>query len=184
MKPLEPQLLSRPCDPALLDFATTAELPDTADGFGQSRAEEAVRFAIDIRRPGYNLFVLGEPGSGRHFAVRRLLEERAAHEPAPGDWCYVNNFDEPQTPRALRMPAGRGAQFERDMQQFVSELGSAISSAFESDEYRSRIEAIQEGFKKREESALRELGQESVEQGWLCCVPQGFAFAPSRTTRP
>ncbi|MBK6972539.1 MAG: AAA family ATPase [Sterolibacteriaceae bacterium] len=179
MKPLEPQLLSRPCDPALLDFATTAELPDTADGFGQSRAEEAVRFAIDIRRPGYNLFVLGEPGSGRHFAVRRLLEERAAHEPAPGDWCYVNNFDEPQTPRALRMPAGRGAQFERDMQQFVSELGSAISSAFESDEYRSRIEAIQEGFKKREESALRELGQESVEQGVaLLRTPQGFAFAP------
>ncbi|MBK7235942.1 MAG: AAA family ATPase [Sterolibacteriaceae bacterium] len=179
MKPLEPQLLSRPCDPALLDFATTAELPDTADGFGQSRAEEAVRFAIDIRRPGYNLFVLGEPGSGRHFAVRRLLEERAAHEPAPGDWCYVNNFDEPQTPRALRMPAGRGAQFERDMQQFVSELGSAISSAFESDEYRSRIEAIQEEFKKREESALRELGQESVEQGVaLLRTPQGFAFAP------
>ena len=179
MKPLEPQLLSRPCDPALLDFATTAELPDTTDGFGQSRAEEAVRFAIDIRRPGYNLFVLGEPGSGRHFAVRRLLEERAAHEPAPGDWCYVNNFDEPQTPRALRMPAGRGAQFERDMQQFVSELGSAISSAFESDEYRSRIEAIQEEFKKREESALRELGQESVEQGVaLLRTPQGFAFAP------
>lgn len=179
MKPLEPQLLSRPCDPALLDFATTTELPDTADGFGQSRAEEAVRFAIDIRRPGYNLFVLGEPGSGRHFAVRRLLEERAAHEPAPGDWCYVNNFDEPQTPRALRMPAGRGAQFERDMQQFVSELGSAISSAFESDEYRSRIEAIQEEFKKREETALRELGQESVEQGVaLLRTPQGFAFAP------
>lgn len=179
MKPLEPQLLSRPCDPALLDFATTAELTDTADGFGQSRAEEAVRFAIDIRRPGYNLFVLGEPGSGRHFAVRRLLEERAAHEPAPGDWCYVNNFDEPQTPRALRMPAGRGAQFERDMQQFVSELGSAISSAFESDEYRSRIEAIQEEFKKREETALRELGQESAEQGVaLLRTPQGFAFAP------
>ncbi len=179
MKPLEPQLLYRTCDPALLDFATTADLPDTGNGFGQARAEEAVRFGIDIRRPGYNLFVLGEPGSGRHFTVRRLLEEKAAGEAVPGDWCYVNNFDEPQRPRALKLPAGRGAQLKRDMQQFVTELGTAITSAFDSDEYRSRMEAIQEEFKNREETALRELGHESVQQGVaLLRTPHGFVFAP------
>ena len=179
MKPLEPQQLYRACDPALLDFATTADLPDTGNGFGQARAEEAVRFGIDIRRPGYNLFVLGEPGSGRHFTVRRLLEEKAAAEAVPGDWCYVNSFDEPQRPRALKLPAGRGAQLKRDMQQFVTELGTAITSAFDSDEYRSRMEAIQEEFKNREETALRELGHESVQQGVaLLRTPHGFVFAP------
>ena len=179
MKPLEPQQLYRACDPALLDFATTADLADTGNGFGQARAEEAVRFGIDIRRPGYNLFVLGEPGSGRHFTVRRLLEEKAAAEAVPGDWCYVNSFDEPQRPRALKLPAGRGAQLKRDMQQFVTELGTAITSAFDSDEYRSRMEAIQEEFKNREETALRELGHESVQQGVaLLRTPHGFVFAP------
>lgn len=185
MNPLDPRLLFHPCDPALLDFATTADLPDTADGFGQSRAEDAVRFGIDIRRPGYNLFILGEPGSGRHYTVRRLLEVSAAKQAAPSDWCYVNNFDEPQSPCALKLPAGRGAQLKSDMQQFVTELATAISSAFDSDEHRSRVEAIQEEFKNREEAALRELGHDSVQHGVaLLRTPQGFVFAPVKGEEP
>lgn len=177
--PLDTPLLLRRCDPALLDFATTAELTDSADIVGQSRALDAVSFGIDIKQPGFNLFVLGEPGSGRHAAVRRLLEAKAAGEPAPSDWCYVNNYSDPNKPRLLRVPPGRGGQLKHDMQQFVAELAKAIGTAFESEEYRVRIEAIQEEFKQREENALRELGQESGEKGVaLLRTPHGFVFAP------
>jgi lon-related putative ATP-dependent protease len=177
--PLDVQQLLRRCDPALLDFDTTAELTDSADVVGQSRALDAVGFGIDIKQPGFNLFVLGEPGSGRHAAVRRLLEAKAGGEPAPSDWCYVNNFADPNKPRLLRVPPGRGGQFRRDMQQFVAELAKAIGTAFESEEYRVRIESIQEEFKQREENALRELGQESGEKGVaLLRTPHGFVFAP------
>jgi lon-related putative ATP-dependent protease len=176
---LDAQFLLRRCDTALLDFETTAELTDSADVVGQSRALDAVSFGIDIKQPGFNLFVLGEPGSGRHAAVRRLLEAKAAGEPAPSDWCYVNNFADPNKPRLLRLPSGRGGQFRHDMQQFVAELAKAIGSAFESEEYRVRIEAIQDEFKQREENALRELGQESGEKGVaLLRTPHGFVFAP------
>ncbi|MBZ0142891.1 MAG: AAA family ATPase [Rhodocyclaceae bacterium] len=179
LSPLDPQSLLRRCDVALLDFETTAELSDAADIVGQSRALDAVRFGIDIKQPGFNLFVLGEPGSGRHAAVRRLLEEKAASEPAPSDWCYVNNFADPNKPRLLRLPPGRGGRFRHDMQQFVAELGKAIGAAFESEEYRVRIEAIQDEFKQREENALRTLGQESGEKGVaLLRTPHGFVFAP------
>jgi lon-related putative ATP-dependent protease len=178
-QPLDAQLLLRRCDPLLLDFETTAELSDSADVVGQSRALDAVSFGIDIKQPGFNLFVLGEPGSGRHAAVRRLLEAKAAGEPAPSDWCYINNFSDPNKPRLLRVPPGRGGQFKHDMQQFVAELAKAISAAFESEEYRVRIEAIQEEFKQREEDALRELGQASGEKGVaLLRTPHGFVFAP------
>ena len=177
--PLDAQSLLRRCDPALLDFETTAELTDSADIVGQSRALDAVRFGIDIKQPGFNLFVLGDPGSGRHAAVRRLLEAKAAGEPAPSDWCYVNNFSDPNKPRLLRVPPGRGGQLKHDMQQFVAELAKAIGSAFESEEYRVRIESIQEEFKQREENALRALGQESGEKGIaLLRTPHGFVFAP------
>jgi lon-related putative ATP-dependent protease len=176
---LDAQSLLRRCDPALLDFGTTAELTDSADIVGQSRALDAVSFGIDIKQPGFNLFVLGEPGSGRHAAVRRLLEAKAAGEPAPSDWCYVNNFADPNKPHLLRVPPGRGGQLRHDMQQFVAELAKAIGAAFESEEYRVRIEAIQEEFKQREENALRELGQESGEKGVaLLRTPHGFVFAP------
>lgn len=177
--PLDVGALLRRCDVSLLDFETTAELTDSADVVGQSRALDAVGFGIDIKKPGFNLFVLGEPGSGRHAAVHRLLEEKAASEPPPSDWCYVNNFSDPNKPRLLRVPPGRGGRLRRDMQQFVAELAKAISAAFESEEYRVRVEAIQEEFKQREESALRQLGQESGEKGVaLLRTPHGFVFAP------
>ena len=104
LAPLAPHQLSRRCDPATLDFETTAELPDYADGLGQERAAEAVRFAFAVDHPGYNLFVLGEPGSGRHALIERLLGEHARSETvaAPSDWCYINNFAEASKPRVLR----------------------------------------------------------------------------------
>lgn len=176
---LAPQELCRRCDPSQFPFSTTAELEDGIDIIGQERALDAARFAIDIKRPGFNLFVLGEPGSGRHASISRLLAAKAAGEATPDDWCYVNNFAEAEQPRLLRLPPGQGARLRQDMQQFVAELGPAITAAFESDEFHSRIEAIQEEFKEREEGSLRELGSAAKEQGVaLLRTPQGFVFAP------
>lgn len=181
LKALAASQLYQRCDPEQFPFKTTAELTTTTEIVGQARAVDAVQFGIDIRRPGYNLFVLGEPGSGRHSVVRRLLETKASQEQAPSDWCYIYNFAEANKPRLLRVPAGRGGELKRDMRQFVAELSKAIGAAFESDEYRTRIEAINEAFKAREEQALRELGQASSEQGVaLLRTPHGFAFAPMK----
>jgi len=88
---------------------------------------------------------------------------------------------EPNRPHALQLPAGRGAQLRDDMQQFVSELGQAIAAGFDSEEYRTRVEAIQDEFKQREETALRDLGDAAVEQGVAFLrTPQGFAFVPMK----
>ena len=179
IEPLAPDALYRHCEGELPAFETTQDLPDLGDSFGQARAADAVRLAIDVRHPGYNVFVMGEPGSGRHSLVRRLLEGKAAEQPPPQDWCYVNNFEDGNRPRLLVLPGGRGAPLARDMQQFVAELGKTISATFESDDYRLRIESIQAEFKSREEAALQELGRECGEKGiGLLRTPQGFAFAP------
>ena len=179
VQPLPVRDLCRRCDLEALSFATTDDLSEGSNGLGQERAFEAIRFAIGMNHPGYNLFVLGEPGSGRRASVRRLLEERAAAAPPPSDWCYLNNFAEANRPRLLQLPAGRGLALRRDMQKFVGELAQVIASAFESDEYRSRIEAIQQEFKEREEGSLQALGQEAMPQGVaLLRTPNGFAFAP------
>ncbi len=182
---LEVSALYRRCEPEQFDFKTTAELTACTEIVGQARAVDAVRLGIEMHRPGYNLFVLGEPGSGRHCAVRRLLEGAASGEAVPSDWCYVYNFAEANKPRLLRVPAGRGGQLREDMRAFVAELGKAIAAAFESDEYRARVEAIQEAAKTREEQALLELGQASSEQGIaLLRTPHGFAFAPMKNEEP
>lgn len=179
LPPLPADRLYCRCDPASLGFTTTAEVSEPVEIIDQARAIDAVRLGIDIKRAGFNLFVLGEPGSGRHAAVLRLLEEKAATEAVPADICYVNNFAEPNQPRLLLLPAGRGACLKQDMQQFISELANAIAAAFESDEYRTHIESIQKEFKTREEGALQALGQGASDKGIaLLHTPAGFVFAP------
>ena len=177
--------LYHPCDRADLDFDTTADLPDLDGVFGQDRAADAIRFGLAIERPGYNLFVLGDHGGGRHWLVNRLLGEAAAKAPVPDDWVYVNNFGEPRKPNAMRLPAGRGALLRNDMQKLVSELAPAISAAFESNQYRQQAEAIQEELKKKQESTLQALGDEAVKSDIaLLHTPHGFTFTPIKDDKP
>lgn len=164
-----------------LSFETTAELPELEESIGQPRAVEALRFGLSIPRDGFNLFVLGEPGSGRLALVRQMIEEVRLKDAALSDYCYVNNFNVATEPRLLRLPAGRGAQLRDDMQRFVAELGPSISAAFESEEYRARVGALEQGFKDRQEVSLRILGNASLARGVaLVRSESGFAFVPVR----
>ncbi|MGD8643516.1 MAG: AAA family ATPase, partial [Chromatiales bacterium] len=96
------------CDPETLDFGSTEELEDLSEAIGQARALQALQFGVGMRHEGYNLFVLGSTGLGKHTFVLRELERRAAAAETPPDWCYVNNFEQPHRPQALRLPAGTG----------------------------------------------------------------------------
>jgi hypothetical protein len=173
------------CDPAQFAFDTTQTAPRLTEPFGHSRAVDAVAVALDIAGPGYNLFVLGQPGSGRHEVVRGLVQAHAGQRAAPLDWCYLHNFADPNRPRALGLPAGEGSRLRAAMQRFAEEVGKAIEVAFESQEYRSRIEAIEKEYKRRESDALQALVATAAEQGLAVLrTPQGFAFAPTRNGQP
>ena len=146
---------------------------------------QALQLALEVPGPGYNVFVLGAPGSGRHALVHRLLQAHAATRATPPDWVYLNNFEDPNRPRALSLPPGEGTKLRAAMQGFVLELGRALATAFEGDEYRSRLEAIQAQTKQQEEQALQALGARAAAQGVaLLRTPQGFAFAPMKEGEP
>lgn len=178
---LQPGQLYAACTLEDLAFDNTAELPDLDESFCQPRAVEALRFGLGIARDGFNLFVLGAAGSGRHALVRRLIDELRRKNGTPSDTCYVNNFKTASAPRLLCLPAGRGAGLRDDMQRFVAELGPAIAAAFESEPYRARVGALEQGFKDRQESALRVLGNAALARGVaLVRTEGGFAFMPAR----
>jgi predicted ATP-dependent protease len=178
---LPPAALRTRFDAAEFDFETTDDLPADTPVVGQDRAVEALEFGMTIERDGYNIFALGPPGTGRRELVTHLLEEQAADEETPPDWCYVNNFDEEREPRALRLPAGRGRAFKEDMDALIEELETALPAAFESEEYQSRREMVQEDVREDQEAALEALQEEAREDDIaLIRTPQGFAFAPIR----
>ena len=180
-KALRPEQLYRHCDPVRLNFKTTAELPDLQEIIGQSRALEAMHFGIGITNSGYNIYALGPAGFGKHSATTHLLTEHSRDQPPPPDWCYVYNFDDPQRPSAIELPPGLGRGLRDDMAQLIDDLRSAIPSLFESEEYRSRAQEIDEEFKERQEEAISTIQVEAREHNTdLIRTPSGFALAPTR----
>jgi lon-related putative ATP-dependent protease len=181
IKALQPEQLRSTCDPERFGFKTTDDLEDLAKMIGQERALSALRFGASMPNSGYNLYVLGPAGAGKHTTVARFLKEKAAARPVPDDWVYVNNFTNHGKPRAMTLPQGRGGVLRRDMQQLVEELRSAIPAAFESDDYKARIQQIDEEYESHQEAAFRELNEEAQTHNVkVFKTPGGFTFAPIR----
>ena len=173
--------LRRSCEAGCLGFASTAELADPGQVFGQQRAINAIAFGAEIARDGYNLFVLGEPGSGKRSLVRQLLESRAAVQPAPSDWVYVYNFTEPHKPNAIELPAGQGVRFRDALSQMVEELRTALPAIFESEEYRVRRHAIDEMIQSRQQAAFEILEKSAAEKSIrVVRTPAGITLVPVR----
>ncbi|MFO1272461.1 MAG: AAA family ATPase [Rubrivivax sp.] len=159
-----------------------AQAGEDAPIVGQPRAAAAVRFALAMDPPGYHVFVMGPPGSGRRTLVRQAV---AAHVAGNGvqrsDWAYVNNFQEPHKPVALQLPAGRGARLRADMQTLVRDLRAMISSVFESEEYAIEVDRINTEYKERAEKALFEVAQEAQKRGLaITRTPLGLSVTPQK----
>lgn len=172
------ELFSR-CDLDELDFQTTDDLEELKEVLGQKRASEAMRFGFDIPRKGFNLFAMGPTGAGKFAAVKEFLEQKAADEEVPPDWCYVNNFAESHRPLYLKFPPGRAIKFHRAMEQCIEDLGGAIPAAFDSEEYRNQRQEIEESLTKKQEEAIGDIRERAKKQNIaLVRTPGGLAFAP------
>lgn len=177
--PLKTVQLYRRCEPAQFSFATTAELKSGGDIIGQTRAVEAIRFGIGIQHDGFNLFALGPNGVGKYTAVNEFLSQCAPNEPAPDDWCYINNFELPHSPYALRLPAGQGIILRQDMVQLVEDLLTVIPATLDSEKYNAQKKALIGQLKAREAKALNELEEEAKAHNIsIIGTPSGFAFTP------
>lgn len=178
---LTPDQLYTPCDVTGLDFTSTQDVKPLDGVIGQQRAVESIRFAIGMRHDGYNLFAFGPEGTGKASTVLRFLEREAAGDAPPSDWCYVNNFEEPHKPHALKLPPGQACPLRDDMERLVDELKAALPAAFESEDYIQRKEALEEELKKQHEGAFSDL-QKRAEKSQVALVrtPMGLGLAPTK----
>jgi exonuclease VII large subunit len=177
--------LRRRVDPAHLPFASTADVEPLTGTIGQPRAVEAIEFGLDIEIDGYNLYVAGMPGSGRESTINDFLSEFAADRPTPSDWIYVHNFDQPDRPRAIELPAGMGQRFARDMQEFVEAARRDIPRAFDSEDYEQRHQDALAEIQRRRESLTRELQTFATERGFALQMTQtGIATVPISDGQP
>jgi predicted ATPase with chaperone activity len=80
------------CDPNIFTFHTTNVLPDLKETIGQERALHALDLGLSLGRTGFNIFLLGEQGTGKMTTVRSFLSQKAMTEPVSKDWCYFYGF--------------------------------------------------------------------------------------------
>ncbi|MCG7587528.1 AAA family ATPase, partial [Photobacterium sp. OFAV2-7] len=82
--------LYHPCDPSQFDFDTTEEIEQTVSPIGLDRAVEAIKLGIGIQSAGFNIFVMGSAGLGKHTIAQQLLHQHRDLNKPLFDWCYVN----------------------------------------------------------------------------------------------
>ncbi len=150
---LSPEQLTRTFNKPF-SFATTAELQPLQGVLGQARAVQALQFGVSMPRAGYNVFVMGESGTGRFSYVRRYLNEQAKQRPTPADWLYVNHFDEMREPHALQLPPGEGSCFCADISVLLDNLLATFPAVFETPAWQQKKSAIDRIFNRRYDLAL------------------------------
>ncbi|HEX9626534.1 MAG TPA: ATP-binding protein [Acidiferrobacterales bacterium] len=172
-------------DPARLDFATTAELAADKPLIGQRRALRAMDFGLHIPGHAYNIYVSGVPGTGKRSIVMPLIRQAAEQQPTPDDWCYVNNFRDPDRPRALNLPAGQGRVFQREVAALVEALRRELPRAFQGKDYEERHQELHDTLSKahaRLSAALEEAAK--AERFVLRSTPVGFVMVPLHRGKP
>ncbi|MEQ8201186.1 MAG: ATP-binding protein [Syntrophomonadaceae bacterium] len=132
---LKPKDLSRTCKPSSFRFGSTAEIDPLQGIIGQERAVRSLGFALDIKNEGYNVFLSGYFGTGKTTLAREMLNQKASRDPVPADWCYVNNFQEQEFPRAVSLPAGWGQQFRNEVAAAMDNFAKNIGKAFQSEAF-------------------------------------------------
>jgi lon-related putative ATP-dependent protease len=173
--------LRKSCNLKGLDFESSTDIPSPGKRVGQQRAVDAIELGLQIGDDGHNIFVLGTSGSNRHGLVEELVDERASGQSASDDWCYVNNFIDPEQPHHLRFPPGRGTEFANSMRSLVSDLQMEIPAAFEGDDYRAQLKAIEDETQKEVESRSKQLEKRARKENIAVLqTPTGYVLAPVR----
>lgn len=166
MKKLEANELYKECNPALFHFNTTEELQDFKETIGQERAIRSLDFGLSLDSTGFNIFILGEHGTGKMTTVRSFLHQKALDEPVPSDWCYVYNFSDPDAPLAIELDPGHAVSFQKDMEETIKILKTEIPKIFESKEYEKQRSKIIDESQRRQRQLFDSLEQEAQEKGF------------------
>ncbi len=178
-------MLTPTIDPGQLGFEDTSELEPLTEIIGQERAVEALEFGLNMKSPGFNLYVSGPVGTGKGTVIRQMVQRMARAAPAPSDWCYVNNFQDPSQPTCLALPAGQGASFKREIAGFIEGLRRDIPMAFESKKYLDAKAKLHDDIDAKKKALFHELTEHSRTRGFgFEETSVGFGIVPLKDGHP
>ncbi len=185
IKKLSADELCHRCDLKNMDFKSSAEIGSQDTIIGQERAVRALRFGLGIQECGFNIFVAGFPGTGRTTAVEHFLEEVAATKNVPDDWCYVHNFEDNYRPHAIRLPAGKAREFQKDLEGLLKAVAQEARAAFEGEQYNAQREDSLKAIQQQKDQLIETLEEFARQNGFaLQATPMGILPIPIKNGKP
>ena len=154
------------CDPKQFKFETTNDLEPIRSGIGQDRGIKALKFGLNVDIKGYNLYLEGPDGVGKTQYTKNYLNKIAPKKKTPCDWCYIYNFDNPNEPIAVSLPAGQGKEFKNTMDSFIKDIKIDIKNTFNNDDFEKERTMIKQEFEEKRTSLMDDLNKQSQQYGF------------------
>lgn len=152
--PIPKTLATQTINPASLPFDTTKDVEPFHGVLGQERAVNAIQFGVAMERPGYNIFVMGDTGTGRSSYVKDYLKSEAKRQSTPDIWCYVNNFNNPREPRSVSLHPHEAGEFRKLINELIDQLLASFPAVLEHPTYQQKKSAIDYVFNRRYDKAI------------------------------
>jgi lon-related putative ATP-dependent protease len=182
---LSPDKLRLVCPPGEVGCETSAELGPIEGIIGQDRALKALKFGMEMKGKGFNVYAAGPPITGKRPATRSFLEGIAKTKPVPSDWVYVNNFQNTYEPKALMLPPGKARVFQKDLKSFIDQVKRAIPSTLQSEEFVSRTNSITKKAVADRNRILTDLNKQAETLGYTVRMTQlGISIVPVVDGKP
>jgi lon-related putative ATP-dependent protease len=177
--------LTRQCSDDPFDFNTTKDLSPLDEVIGQQRAVEAIHFGLDMKGPGYHVFVTGFEGTGRTSITRDILTGVAKTRETPEDVCLVNSFDDPYRPGIMRLPTGSAVFFAGKMSRFIETLKAKLPRVFEDKPFLEKQKGFKESAAEIQDRIMSEVAADAEKKGITIVTGEdGFQAIPLRDGEP
>ena len=158
---------------AHIEGSNAAALP------GQARALADLCQSLASAQVNCNVLVLGEPGTGRRTAVKRIANDIARSLPAPVDWVYASNHDSAARLQAFAVKQGEGARLVRDIKAALAKSSAMLDRLVTSDEHQMNVAILEDDHRHRIDTPLDHLKRRAEQQNIaLVKTLEGFVLAP------
>ena len=173
------------CDPKKFKFKNTSEIKPLETVIGQERAVRAIEFGLNMKSPGYNIFVTGMEGTGKSTIVKDLIQRSAKDRECPNDWCMVNNFKDEFIPKAIAVPSAGAMAFSKKMAKLVEDLKKELPKAFSDESFVENQTTVQKKYTEKQRELF--IGLEKFAQEKQITINKtnaGFQTVPVMNEKP
>lgn len=132
----------------------------------QPRALKALELGLHISHQGFNIYLSGESNLGRSYMLKEFLKPHAKKATPPPDLLYVYNFEDPDQPTLLQLPAGQGKKLKNALSQALGRIRKELPTHFETEAYVQKRARVLEKFQQARQRLLKEMDAVAENQGF------------------